>query len=116
MHLHLQELEGRWYINQSNFPMWLKGDKTQPTFNYTVATRKGKRGLEDVVQYQKNGRSKRIRGFDQVLNAANTDFLWRGKGLLSLLSSAWVILYVSPQRDWAVIAFKKPYLHRRGTM
>lgn len=32
--IDLHDLEGKWYIHQSNFPMWLKGDKTSPAFNY----------------------------------------------------------------------------------
>ena len=28
--IELSELEGSWYINQSNFPMWTKGDKLRP--------------------------------------------------------------------------------------
>ena len=35
----LELLQGRWYIHFSNFPMWLKGDKTNPTFNYTIEKR-----------------------------------------------------------------------------
>jgi hypothetical protein len=37
--LKLEELEGKWFIHFSNFPMWLKGDKTSPAFNYTIEKR-----------------------------------------------------------------------------
>lgn len=37
--LSLTALNGRWYIHLTNFPMWLKGDRTSPSFNYKI-TRK----------------------------------------------------------------------------
>ena len=45
-------LYGQWYIHYSTFPMWLKGDKCQPTFHYAL----GRHGqIEDTVRYSKKG-------------------------------------------------------------
>ena len=112
--INLQALEGKWYIILSNFPMWLKGDKTNPTFNYTQAEREGILGLIDEVKYTQNGRQKSINGFDKPLNTENTSFEWRGNGLLSLLSSKWQILYLDTIENWAIIYFEKTLFTPKG--
>ncbi|MFY7909455.1 MAG: hypothetical protein ACOVO2_07885 [Emticicia sp.] len=112
--INLQTLEGKWYIILSNFPMWLKGDKTNPTFNYKKAERDGVMGLTDEVRYTQNGRTKSINGFDKPLNTENTSFEWRGNGLLSLLSSKWQILYVDTIENWAIIYFEKTLFTPKG--
>ncbi len=103
----LKALEGTWFIHFTNFPMWLKGDKTQPTFNYTIQKRGDTEGLKDVVEYLKKGKKRRIVGFDKPQNTSNTQFVWRGKGLLFLLKSEWQLLYIDPTHTWAVIGFTK---------
>ncbi|MBK7427384.1 MAG: hypothetical protein IPI60_10345 [Saprospiraceae bacterium] len=105
--LTLELLAGSWYIHYTNFPMWLKGDKLQPTFNYSISDENGKQGLTDIVRYQKNGKSKEIAGFDTPLNAENTQFKWRGKGLLWLFSSRWEVKYYDEKLDWALIYFSR---------
>lgn len=105
--LALEILQGTWYIHFSNFPMWLKGDKTNPTFNYTIEKQDGIEGLKDEVIYLKKGKQKSIVGFDKSTNTTNTQFVWRGRGLLSLLKSKWQVLYVDPTNTWAVIGFEK---------
>lgn len=112
--INLQTLEGKWYIILSNFPMWLKGDKTNPTFNYKVAEKDGTWGLKDEVKYIQNGRTKSINGFDKPLNSENTAFEWRGNGLLSLLSSKWQILYVDTTDQWVIIYFEKTLFTPKG--
>lgn len=112
--INLQALEGKWYIILSNFPMWLKGDKTNPTFNYKIAERSGVIGLTDEVKYNQNGRIKSINGFDKPLNTENTSFEWRGNGLLSLLSSKWQILYLDTAEHWAIIYFEKTLFTPKG--
>lgn len=105
--LALETLQGTWYIHFSNFPMWLKGDKTNPTFNYTIEKQGGIEGLKDEVIYLKKGKQKSIVGFDKSTNTTNTQFIWRGRGFLSLLKSRWQVLYVDPTNTWAVISFEK---------
>lgn len=53
--INLQELEGKWYIISTNFPMWLKGDKINPNFNYKISEKDGVIGLIDEVKYTQNG-------------------------------------------------------------
>ncbi len=112
--INLQALEGKWYIILSNFPMWLKGDKTNPTFNYKKSEKDGVLGLIDEVKYTQNGRTKSINGFDKPLNTENTSFEWRGNDLLSLLSSKWQVLYFDIMDNWAIIYFEKTLFTPKG--
>ncbi|WP_304234497.1 hypothetical protein [Jiulongibacter sediminis] len=108
--LKLKDLEGQWYIQYSNFPMWLKGDKTSPRFNYTIESDR----LLDKVQYIKQGRKKTITGFDTSLDVCNRRFEWRGKGLLHLLRSRWEIIENHRKEKWALIYFEKTLFTPEG--
>lgn len=112
--INLEALAGKWCIILSNFPMWLKGDKKNPTFNYKVIERDGILGLIDEVKYTQNGRTKSIKGFDKSLNFENTLFEWRGDGLLSILSSKWQILFLDTTEQWAIIYFEKTLFTPKG--
>jgi lipocalin len=103
----LEALQGKWFIHFSNFPMWLKGNKTQPTFNYSIAKKGDIIGLKDSVRFLKKGKQRSIVGFDKPKNTMNTQFVWRGQGLLVLFKSEWSVLYVDPTNNWAVIGFTK---------
>ncbi len=108
----LAELEGTWYVHMSNFKMWLKGNKHSPAFTYTLAERKGKRGLADVVSYTKKSKVKQLVGFDRPENEEATRFTWRGKGLLALFKSKWEIVYRT--KDWTLIHFEKTLATAEG--
>jgi len=110
MSYSLKDLEGKWYIVFTNFPMWLKGDKKQPTFNYKILDNR----LLDEVKYIKNGREKTITGYDTPENTENSKFTWCGKGLLGLLSSKWEIKKVSADKTWMLIYFKKTLFTPEG--
>jgi hypothetical protein len=112
--MKLKELEGRWYINMSNFPMWLKGDKTSPTFNYSETKLRGIWGLSDSVEYIYNGKKKSIKGFDKPLNKENSRFQWRGKGFLRLLSSNWSVEYINREQTIIILAFEKTLFTPEG--
>ncbi len=99
-----EELEGKWYIQYSNFPMWLKGDKQNPTFNYIFLS---ENKILDQVKFQKNGKFRRITGTDTPLNSQLTRFIWRGSGLLFFARSRWSILHFDPENRWALIKFQK---------
>lgn len=105
------ELEGKWYVHYSNFPMWLKGDKKNPTFNY-IDLGNGK--ILDQVKFYKKGKLKTITGFDKPLNKAKTSFLWRGQGLLFIARSRWSIFYQNPEKQWIIIGFKKTLFTPQG--
>lgn len=106
INLDLMDLSGKWYIIQTNFPMWLKGNKTNPTFNYTFQIRKHQAILLDEVIYTKKGKEKKITGYDKPDDLTNTLFTWRGKGILKLLKSKWKILYLDKADQWAIIYFE----------
>ncbi len=108
----LAALEGTWYVHMSNFKMWLKGNKHHPAFTYTLAERKGKRGLKDVVSYTKKNKLKQLLGFDKPENEGATQFTWRGKGLLALFKSKWEIVYGT--KDWMLIHFEKTLATAEG--
>lgn len=107
MSIALNDLAGKWYIHFSNFPMWLKGDKLSPNFEYTITQKNDVIGLIDVVSYTQKGRVKTIRGFDRVLRADNSEFQWRGAGWMFFLTSQWSVIYMDKSKNWAIIAFKK---------
>ena len=108
----LVKLEGTWYVNMSNFKMWLKSNNHNPRFTYTLKIRKGITGLHDVVSYNKHIKEKQITGFDKPLNKEATSFVWRGKGLLALFKSKWEILYQN--ETWTVIHFQKTLFTAEG--
>lgn len=109
----LQTLVGTWFICATNFPMWLKGNKTNPTFNYSLVANKENK-LLDEVKYLKNGKSKTITGFDTQDKTDKKAFVWRGKGLLSLLKSKWKVALLDPSGQWAVIWFSKTLFTPEG--
>ncbi|MES2513469.1 MAG: hypothetical protein V4580_04965 [Bacteroidota bacterium] len=108
----LTKLEGTWYVNMSNFKMWLKGDKINPKFNYTLQIKGKVTGLKDVVGYQKNNKNKTIVGFDKPEDDAATKFIWRGKGLLFLFKSKWEILFQNSH--YTIIHFQKTIATAEG--
>jgi len=112
--IKLETLEGKWYINLTNFPMWLKGDITGPTFNYSLEKRGNITGLNDQVIYFKNDKEKLISGFDTPVNDSNKAFVWQGKGLLSLLKSKWEIICLDISENWAIIHFEKTLFTPEG--
>ncbi|SFD72074.1 lipocalin/fatty acid-binding family protein [Spirosoma endophyticum] len=102
----LQALVGTWFICSTNFPMWLKGDKLNPTFTYSIAEKKGDTNvLLDEVKYVKKGGSKTLTGFDYQDPSDSSAFVWRGKGALSVLRSKWKVVLQDPDGQWAVIWF-----------
>lgn len=109
------QLAGKWYVVQSNFPMWLKGKKTNPEFNYTVVTRKNQQVLLDEVRYLKRSKEKTLVGYDYPVMGNDRSFIWRGKGMLGFLKSKWRVLYINHEQGWAVIQFKKTLFTPAGT-
>lgn len=108
----MQELSGTWYIVETNFPMWLKGDKLNPTLNYTITEKNGKEVLLDEVKYIQKGKAKSITGYDYP--DGGNGYIWRGKGILSLLKSEWEIVFADPYGHWAVSWFAKTLFTPEG--
>jgi len=112
--LSLRDIEGRWHILASNFPMWKDGSRKNPSFLYTILQRNGKTLLRDQVQFYRNERLKTIEGSDAADDESNTSFTWRGKGLLALFKSRWSIAWINDEKDLAVIRFSKTLLTPEG--
>ena len=111
----MQTLVGTWLVCGTNFPMWLKGDKTHPTFTYSPVKQKGGNPmLLDEVSYLKKGKRKTLTGYDYPDDQDSTAFVWRGKGLLSVLRSHWRVALLDPQQQWAVIIFSKTLFTPEG--
>ncbi|GAB4022943.1 lipocalin/fatty-acid binding family protein [Spirosoma koreense] len=110
-----QALVGTWFICSTSFPMWLKGDKTSPTFTYSVTQQKGQANvLLDEVKYVQKGQPKTLTGFDYPDPKDDSAFVWRGKGLLSLVRSHWKVALQDPNGQWAVIWFSGTLFTREG--
>lgn len=105
--LTLEDFQGKWFINLSNFPMWTKGNKTHPQFNYQLIQKNGQKLLLDKVAFEKKGKHKTILGTDKALNKQNTQFIWRGKGILKVLKSKWKVVHVDEEQQWMIIYFEK---------
>ncbi len=95
-------LPGRWTITATNFPMWLTGERRQPTFEYGVL-RDDPLVLSDVVSYtDAAGKVKTIRGKDRW---RGHHFTWRGAGPLSLVTSNWAV--IRADEDLVTLRFEK---------
>ncbi len=112
--LKLNKLEGQWFVVRSNFPMWVKGNKINPSFNYIVTTKRGKEVLLDEVVYAKQTKSKNIVGYDKPVDENNRSFVWRGKGILFFLKSRWDIVYLDKDGKWMIIHFRKTLFTPEG--
>ena len=112
--IKLTDLEGSWYVNQTNFPMWLKGTKTAPRLNYTIQTKRKDTVLFDRVNFIQNEKEKNIKGDDWARNEGHTRFVWRGKGILGFLKSKWEILYINLEEQWAITYFEKTLFTPEG--
>ncbi|WP_420150841.1 hypothetical protein [Spirosoma sp.] len=111
----IHTLIGTWFICSSNFPMWLKGDKTNPTFTYSITDKKaGVNVLLDEVRYRKAGKVKTLTGFDYQDESDSAAFVWRGKGILSVVRSKWKVVLIDPAGQWAVIWFSKTLFTPEG--
>ncbi|WP_222166697.1 hypothetical protein [Edaphocola aurantiacus] len=108
----LDALTGTWYVHYTNFPMWLKGDKKEPSFHYRIVAGTEGPELEDTVFYMKGLEQKRIRGWDKPINKECTKFEWRGKGLLTLVRSKWE--WVHMDDDFALIFFERTLFTPKG--
>lgn len=102
----LYKLAGTWYIISTNFPMWLKGDKQNPRFNYVLSDDDNSK-LIDEVSYEKKGNRKVIAGVDTQDKEYSNKFEWRGNGFMRLIKSNWELALMDLRGEWAVITFEK---------
>ena len=105
-------LPGVWSIGATNFPMWLRGDRLGPTFGYELL-RESPLTLRDTVSYfTREGEEKSILGVDRYRHG---EFVWRGRGLLSLFRSRWTVAGIDDEERFAVIRFSKTLATPAGT-
>jgi len=104
-------LPGSWSIVATNFPMWVDGGRTNPRFTYGLVSA-DPLVLTDVVSYvDAKGAAKTINGTDV---SHGSGFVWRGKGLLRLLSSRWNVTGITGDGNVAAIRFSKSRLTPAG--
>ena len=96
-------LPGTWSVAATNFPMWLAGDKLDPTFSYELVSTEPL-VLSDDVAYLEAGEQKHVLGHDTW---RGDEFVWRGRRLLRLVASHWSVTGMSDDGTIAVIRFSK---------
>jgi hypothetical protein len=97
-------LPGTWYIVATNFPMWLSGERRDPTFTYDLVSPEPL-VLGDTVTYvDAEGATKQIVGQDTWRDG---EFVWRGTKLLKLFASHWSVAGASEAGDVLAIRFSK---------
>ncbi len=105
-------LPGEWNVQASNFPMWLRGERSNPRFSYELVSRTPL-VLADDVSYiaTENGQEKHIVGTDTL---KGEEFVWRGKGLLRIVASHWSVAGASDDGTVAAIRFSKSMVTPAG--
>lgn len=91
--------------------MWLKGDKINPRFKYTVLDEETSL---DEVSFEKNGKTKQIIGHDTRDKKDQSTIIWKGKGILSLFKSNWQIIHYNSNYQIVLLSFEKTAFTRAG--
>jgi hypothetical protein len=98
-----QVLPGRWTIRATNFPMWLSGERRDPSFEYGLLSESPLTLSDEVGFLDPDGKRKIIRGTDRW---NGTGFTWRMKGIAGLfIRSHWQVAGV--RQGLLVIRFDK---------
>jgi hypothetical protein len=101
------DLIGTWYIVRTTFPMWRNGKNSHPALNYSRIPGSEDSLLDDRVSYRRNGKPREIRGIDRQDSELSCHFIWRGRGLLSLLTSEWYVVDFDRAAKVMAIYFSK---------
>jgi hypothetical protein len=103
-------LPGRWTVKATNFPMWLSGERRDPTFEY-VTLRDDPLVLADEVTFtDPEGKTKTIRGVDRW---DGQGFTWKMNGLRgALVKSRWEVAGV--RQGLVVLRFEKSVVTPAG--
>lgn len=99
-----ETLPGTWRVAATNFPMWLQGDKLQPQFTYGLLSASPLTLTDEVGYVTAEGEKKEIVGKDVYRRG---EFVWRGKGILSIATSKWHVSATDEERTLLVIRFSK---------
>lgn len=105
-------LPGEWVVAASNFPMWLGGERANPRFRYEVMSL-NPLVLSDEVSWVdvETGKEKSLLGADTL---KGNEFVWRGKGVLRLVSSHWSVAGASDDGTVAALRFSKSRVSPAG--
>lgn len=76
----LKSIEGRWFLQYSGCPLWLRGNVDTISFNYELEHKGEELVLKERIEFRKNGKMKMKRGFEIPSEDANF-FQWKGIGL-----------------------------------
>jgi len=98
-------LDGEWRVLATTFPMWKDGKKTRPRFVYRSYRDGDALRLDDTVAFVARGKPDTIEGIDTQDPGFPSHFTWRGKGVLRLFTSEWVIVAVGADARWIALYF-----------
>jgi hypothetical protein len=103
------ELPGAWQLSATNFPLWLDGGRRDPSFDYELRSAQPLRFADRVSFIDGRDRAKTIAGADHW---RGDHFVWRGAGLLGVLTSRWTISWLAD--DVLVTHFEKSRMTPAG--
>jgi len=98
-------LPGSWRLGATNLPIWLGGERRSPGFSYELKSTTPL-VLRDEVTWTTAGVEKKRLGVDRWKGA---DFVWRGNGILSLVTRRWSVAGASDDGGILVIRFSKAF-------
>jgi hypothetical protein len=76
----LKSIEGRWFLQYSGCPLWLRGNVDTISFNYELEHKGEELVLKERIEFRKNGKMKMKRGFE--IPSDDSEFLqWKGIGM-----------------------------------
>ncbi|MBK4346557.1 hypothetical protein [Lacisediminihabitans changchengi] len=104
-------LPGSWHIGATNFPMWLRGDRLNPTLSYEVRSEQPLKFLDTVTYSTRAGVRKSIVGVDTL---RGDGLVWRGRGILLPFRSHWKVEGTGPSDEFVVTRFSKSLVTPAG--
>ncbi len=107
----MRVLPGTWKIGATNFAMWLGGARHDAVMRYEL---KGDDPLvfDDFVSWTTaKNKDKTLQGTDYW---TGEEFVWKGTGVLSLLTSRWTIAGASADESILVIRFSSSLVTAAG--
>src|SRR5205823_7176053 len=108
-----QALPGTWRILATTFPLWLSGKRLRPTITYTLLPGQPLMLRDDVSYYTRSGTRRHLVGTDRY-EPRTGRIVWRGQGVLALLSSRWSVEYLSADGELATLTFDRSLVTPAG--
>ncbi|KAK9778941.1 hypothetical protein SCAR479_04177 [Seiridium cardinale] len=99
-----------WAVTHSTLSMWRSAKNVRITYKDL-----GDSKVDDLVEYEKKGSLKNVKGVDKLLGPGSWN--WRGSGLLKLITSHWEVLgfgELATGERWMVIWFAKTLFTEEG--